>query len=194
MKYAFLDETKLSEKEIEEKLLELTNGTMANIIQVPVHFTTDLITIQPQANGNWIDVMNAEDVSLMTTRPPFGGFKISLGFSMKIPKGYEAHLAPRSSTYQRYGLIQTNGIGIVDESYSGTKDIWMLPVCQLQAPKVNEIPRGTRIAQFRFVASMEKEMFTAPNPATYYNEPTIAFMIRDTLDGPDRGGFGSTGI
>lgn len=174
MKYAFLDETELSEKEIQEKLLELTNGTMANIIQVPVHFTTDLITIKPQANGNWIDVMNAEDVSLMTIRPQFASFKISLGFSMKIPKGYEAHLAPRSSTYQRYGLIQTNGIGIVDETYSGTKDVWMLPVCQLQTPTVNEIPRGTRIAQFRFVASMEKKCSPLPAPQITTTNPPLS--------------------
>lgn len=48
---------------------------------------------------------------------------ISQGVSMKLPDGYEAIVAPRSSTFKRYGILQTNGIGVIDNSYCGNDDI-----------------------------------------------------------------------
>ena len=37
---------------------------------------------------------------------------IDLGVSMKLPEGYEAHIAPRSSTFKNWGIIQTNSVGV----------------------------------------------------------------------------------
>ena len=44
--------------------------------------------------SDWIDLRAAEDVTLKQ-----GEFKlIPLGVGMELPKGYEAHVVPRSST------------------------------------------------------------------------------------------------
>ena len=39
---------------------------------------------------------------------------IPLGVCMELPKGYEAVIIPRSSTFKNYGLIQTNSVGLID--------------------------------------------------------------------------------
>ena len=58
--------------------------------------------------SDWIDLRSAENVELKA-----GEFKlISLGVSMELPKGYEAHIVPRSSTFKTWGIIQTNSMGI----------------------------------------------------------------------------------
>ncbi len=121
--------------------------------------------------SDWIDLRSAEDVVLKK-----GEFKlISLGVSMKLPKGYEAHIVPRSSTFKNFGIIQTNSIGIVDNTYCGDKDIWKYPVL---ATRDTEIHKNDRICQFRIVK----------------NQPMIIFNEVIKLDDTNRGGFGSTGI
>lgn len=99
---------------------------------------------------------------------------ISLGVAMKLPKGYEAHVVPRSSTYKNFGLIQANHMGVIDGSYCGDNDIWRFPAL---AVRDTEIHVGDRICQFRIVE----------------NQPPILFEEVAHLDGEDRGGFGSTG-
>ena len=94
---------------------------------------------------------------------------------MKLPDGYEAHLVPRSSTFKNFGLLQTNGIGIVDNSYCGDNDMWRMPV---YATRDTVVEKGDRIAQFRLVK----------------NQPEAEFIEVEELGTPDRGGFGSTGI
>lgn len=127
--------------------------------------------IEKFQNGDWIDLRAAEDVSMKT-----GDFKlISLGVSIKLPDGYEAHVVPRSSTFKNFGIIQTNSIGIIDNSYCGDNDIWKFPAL---AMRDTEIHKGDRICQFRLVQNM---------PAFVFEEVT-------NLGGKDRGGFGSTGI
>lgn len=121
--------------------------------------------------SDWIDLRSAEDVVLKK-----GEFKlISLGVSMKLPKGYEAHIVPRSSTFKNFGIIQVNSVGIVDYSYSGDKDIWKYPVL---ATRDTEIHKNDRICQFRIVE----------------NQPMVIFNEVIKLDDTNRGGFGSTGI
>lgn len=121
--------------------------------------------------SDWIDLRSAEDVVLKK-----GEFKlISLGVSMKLPKGYEAHIVPRSSTFKNFGIIQTNSIGIVDNTYCGDKDIWKYPVLAIRD---TEIHKNDRICQFRIVE----------------NQPMIIFNEVIKLDDTNRGGFGSTGI
>lgn len=121
--------------------------------------------------GDWIDLRAASDVSMKA----MDYTKISLGISIKLPEGYEAHISARSSTHIKFGIVLPNGIGIIDNSYSGNEDIWHFPAVALRD---TFIPEGSRIAQFRIV---EKQ----PN-----------FIIRevDYLEGPNRGGFGSTGV
>lgn len=122
------------------------------------------------AVGDWIDLRAAETVELHA-----GDFRyISLGVSMKLPEGYEAHIAPRSSSFQKWGFLQTNSIGIVDNSYSGTNDIWKLPVYATRDAMIRE---NDRICQFRIMERM----------------PEVTFTEADELDTQDRGGFGSTG-
>ena len=67
----------------------------------------DSPALEQKDGSDWIDTYIAEDVSMQP-----GEFKlISLGFACQLPDGYEAILAPRSSTFKRYGILQTNSIG-----------------------------------------------------------------------------------
>ncbi len=121
--------------------------------------------------SDWIDLRAAEDVVMKA-----GEFKlIPLGVAMELPKGYEAHIVPRSSTYKNFGLIQTNHTGIVDESYSGDNDQWFFPAYALRD---TEIHVNDRICQFRIME----------------HQPKISFVETDRLGNEDRGGIGSTGI
>ena len=121
--------------------------------------------------SDWIDLRAAETVELKKDE-----FKlISLGVSMKLPDEYEAHIVPRSSTFKNFGVIQTNHMGVIDNSYSGTNDIWKFPAYALRNTVISE---GDRICQFRIVEKM----------------PKVDFEEVDELDNIDRGGFGSTGV
>lgn len=121
-------------------------------------------------NGDWIDLRAAEIVHLNA-----GEFKlISLGVSMKLPEGFEAHVVPRSSTFMKWGVLQTNSMGVIDNSYSGENDIWRFPALAMRDTIIKE---GDRICQFRIVKKMEPVEFTEV----------------EHMDDADRGGFGSTG-
>lgn len=123
-----------------------------------------------KAKSDWIDLRASEDIELKK-----GEFKlIPLGVAIKLPRGYEAHIVPRSSTYKNFGIIQTNGIGIIDNSYCGDNDMWKMPVIALRDTK---ICINDRICQFRI----------------FKIQPELAFEEVKHLDGKDRGGFGSTG-
>ena len=120
--------------------------------------------------SDWIDLHAAEEVTLKA-----GEFRlIPLGVAMALPEGYEAHIVPRSSTFKNYGILQTNSMGVVDCSYCGDNDQWRMPV---YATRDVTIEKGARICQFRIMK----------------NQPQLEFLTVDHLDGPDRGGFGSTG-
>lgn len=121
--------------------------------------------------SDWIDLRSAEHVVLKQ-----GEYKlINLGISMQLPAGYEAIIAPRSSTFKHFGVIQTNHIGVVDETYCGDEDIWRMPVL---AMRDTEIQVNDRICQFR----IQK------------HQPKIVFDEVQTLGNENRGGVGSTGI
>lgn len=122
-------------------------------------------------SGDWIDLRAAETVEMKK-----GDFAlISLGISMKLPEGYEAHIVPRSSTFKNFGILQTNSMGVIDNSYSGTNDIWKFPALAMRDTFIHE---GDRICQFRIMPRMGD----------------VKFKTVDNLDDVDRGGFGSTGI
>lgn len=120
--------------------------------------------------SDWIDLRSMEDVEILE-----GQFKlIPLGIAIQLPEGYEAHIVPRSSTYKTYGLLQTNSMGVVDESYCGDNDMWRMPVIATRNIKINKYDR---ICQFRIVEKMKD----------------ITIEEVDILGNEDRNGFGSTG-
>ena len=130
----------------------------------------DLGKIEKLSVGDWIDLRAAEEVHMEA-----GQFRIiSLGVSMKLPEGYEAHVLPRSSTFKKWGIKMTNSMGVIDESYCGDNDIWGFPA---QAVRQTTIFKGDRICQFRIVKKM----------------PEVTFIEVERMEGNDRGGFGSTG-
>jgi dUTP pyrophosphatase len=119
--------------------------------------------------GDWIDLRVAENVTLKA-----GEFKlIPLGVAMMLPKGYEALVIPRSSTFKKYGVIQANSVGLIDESYCGNNDEWHFPA---YATKDINITKNTRICQFRIIK----------------HQPTIRLVEATELSEINRGGFGST--
>ena len=139
--------------------------------QIKIKYFTDIPKIQKIDKGDWIDLVAAEDVMLLSGLQS----KIPLGVAMELPEGYEAIVAPRSSSYKNWGFLQTNSIGVIDESYKGDNDQWMLSVF---GTKTAQIKKGDRVCQFRIQEKM----------------PPIEFVEVESLGNTDRGGFGSTGI
>ena len=123
-----------------------------------------------EGKSDWIDLRASEEVTLKQ-----GEFKlIKLGVSMQLPAGYEAVVVPRSSTYKNFGIIQTNHMGVIDETYCGDNDVWMMPVLAMRDTVIHV---NDRICQFR----IQK------------HQPQIVFEEVDVLGNADRGGIGSTG-
>ena len=120
--------------------------------------------------SDWIDLSAAREVTLRAGESCL----IPLGVAIALPEGYEAHIVPRSSTFKHYGILQTNSMGVVDYTYRGDGDQWHMPV---YATRDVTIPQGARICQFRILE----------------NQPRLTFCQVERLEGPDRGGFGSTG-
>ena len=139
-------------------------------MEIKVRYHADIHPLEQFANGDWIDLRAAEDVELKA-----GEYKlISLGVSMKLPYGYEAVVVPRSSTFKHWGIIQTNHMGVIDNSYSGDDDVWKFPA---YATKDVLIEKNSRICQFRIQRSM----------------PRIDLITVDKLNDVSRGGFGTSG-
>ena len=120
--------------------------------------------------SDWIDLRAAEDLVLKK-----GEFAlIPLGVAMELPRGYEAHVVPRSSTFKNFGILQTNHMGVIAEYYCGDHDQWFMPAFALRD---TEIHLNDRICQFRIMK----------------HQPALQFEETDALQHPDRGGHGSTG-
>ena len=144
---------------------------MAEKIKIMYHDKNMEKLVYVDGKSDWIDLRAAEDVELSK-----GDFHlVNLGVSVELPEGYEMIIAPRSSTFKNYGLLQTNSIGVIDESYCSSADILMLPV---YATRDTIIHKYDRICQFRI----------------FKHQPEINFVEVDHLDGKVGGGFGSTGV
>lgn len=149
------------------------------MINIKVKYFNDKVEkLTKITKGNWIDLRAAQDVTLKA-----GEFKlIPLGIAMELPRGYEAHVVPRSSTFKNFGIIQTNHQGVIDGpdretgegGYCGNDDQWFMPVYAMRDTQIN---LNDRICQFRI---MEQQ-------------PEISFEEVTELTGPNRGGHGSTG-
>lgn len=140
--------------------------------KIKIRYFSDEIEKLTYIDGksDWIDLRASEKVKIHA-----GEFAlIPLGVAMELPNGYEAHLAPRSSTFKTWGIMQTNSIGVIDGSYCGDNDVWHMPV---YATRDTIIHVNDRVAQFRIME----------------NQPKIEFEEVEHLAGKDRGGFGSTG-
>ena len=138
--------------------------------KIKVKYHSDITPLKKIECGDWIDLRVAETVTLKA-----GEVKLlSLGVSMQLPKGYEALVIPRSSTFKKFGLLQTNSVGLIDESYCGDNDVWCFPAL---ATRPITIEKDTRICQFRIQKKMDE----------------VEFETVDHLGNVDRGGFGSTG-
>lgn len=139
---------------------------------IKIRYLSDKIEKLRYIDGksDWIDLRAAERIELKA-----GEFQlIPLGIAMQLPRGYEAHIVPRSSTFKNFGIIQTNHCGIVDESYCGNHDQWFMPAYALR-DTVIEV--NDRICQFRI----------------FEHQPALVFDEVEDLGNADRGGHGSTG-
>ena len=166
---------------------------------IRIKYFDDAKKLEKISKGDWIDLYANKDMFI----PEGSRAMIPLGVAMELPEGYEAHLAPRSSSFKTWGIIQTNHVGVIDHSYCGDNDQWHMPVYCLMGKDVKEeievitreidtevfyeqhkvkvngtwIHKGDKIAQFRIMEV----------------QPTIEFEEVDHLGNEDRGGFGSTG-
>ena len=135
------------------------------------YFTEEIEKLRyVDGKSDWIDLRAAKEVALKK-----GEFAlIPLGVAMELPAGYEAHVASRSSTFKNFGIIQTNSMGIIDETYCGDNDQWFFPAYALRDTVIHV---DDRICQFRVME----------------HQPALTFEETKTLGHEDRGGHGSTG-
>ena len=140
-------------------------------MEIKLKYLRDIEPLPIIEQGDWQDLRVAEDVDLEK-----GEFAIiPLGIAMELPENCEAIIAPRSSTYKKYKIIQANSIGIVDNSYNGDNDEWCLPVIAMEK---THLSKNDRICQFRVFANQDK----------------IDYKVVESLGNEDRKGFGSTGV
>lgn len=138
------------------------------IIKIKYHVPIEKLSMIEM--GDWCDLRAAETVEIKQ----FESRLFSLGVSMELPEGYEAHIAPRSSTFSKWGVLLTNSVGVVDESYRGDNDVWKV---NFYATRDTIINFNDRILQFRIIPK----------------QPKLTFEEVEFLGFADRGAFGSTG-
>lgn len=136
--------------------------------------------------GDWIDLYAKDDVHITTESPVLQ--LIPLGIAMQLPKGYEAIMAPRSSSYKKFGIIACNSIGVIDNSYCGNQDEWLFGALVL---KEAHISRGDRICQFRIQLNQKATVWQKLK--WLLTGGKIEFEYVDNLSSENRGGIGSTG-
>lgn len=138
--------------------------------QIKVKYFRGVQKIEKIEVGDWVDLRSAEDVEMKA-----GEFRMfPLGVAMQLPKGYEALVLPRSSTFNKYGVILVNSMGVIDESYCGDNDEWQFLAYALRD---TVIPKNERVCQFRIIE----------------HQPSLEFVEVESLGNADRGGIGSTG-
>lgn len=140
------------------------------MVEIKIKYLRSINKIERFNVGDWIDLRAGEDITMKA-----GEFRmIPLGVAMELPHGYEALVAPRSSTFKKYGVILANSLGIIDESYKGDNDEWNFLA---YAVRDTEIKKNERICQFRIIE----------------HQPLILLKEVEHLGNADRGGIGSTG-
>lgn len=153
------------------KVKEITEGCMPEIIE----------------QGDWIDLKLAEDVRFTGSEVQSRKIKyLPLGIAMELPKGFEAYVLPRSSTPNKWNIELANSQGVIDESYKGNEDEWNYIA---KAFKATEIPKGTRICQFRIMPKMNAGILTK---LKWLFSNGVELIKVDNLNNDNRGGIGST--
>ena len=150
--------------------------------------------------GDWIDLRAAKEVVL--NAPQAGTLKghdvkhrdvvsevtyIPLGIAVKLPDGFEAIIASRSSAAKKMGVMLANGIGIVDNSYQGDDDQWMYPAISLRK---TSIALNTRLCQMRIQLSQKATFW---QKVKWFLSSGIELVEVESLGSDNRGGIGSTG-
>ena len=147
-------------------------------MKLRIKYFEDATRLKKISKGNWIDVYANKDMFVKEGERAM----IPLGFALELPSGWEGHLAPRSSTFKSWGIIQTNSLGVVDDTYIGDNDQWHMPVFCLKGMDIEAkgtwIKKGDKIGQFRIMEVM----------------PEIELEEVDNFGNSDRGGFGTTGV
>lgn len=153
------------------------------MLTLKIKYQSVINDLNNQTFGNWIDLRAAEDVTFSKAHEEA---KISLGLTLQLPKGYEAHILPRSSTPSKFGLTLSHSQGIIDTEYCGPEDDWKFSA---RSTRKTSIVKGDRICQFRIMLSQQatpwqkfKWLFTSK----------IKFVFAEN-NNKNRGGFGSTG-
>ena len=190
---------------IKYQILPINSGKKINIqktmkLKIKYKVNDEGQYIHNCLKGDWVDLIAAQSYELHPSQADTLKSKtvdgvsskyrnvtsevtyIKLGIAMELPKGFEAIVAPRSSTPKNFGIVCANSIGIIDNSYCGNNDIWRMPVLAMED---TFIPFNDRIAQFRFMPRMQ-----------YCDKKFkfgINFVQTDDLGTEDRGGFGSSG-
>lgn len=148
--------------------------------------------------GDWVDLRSAETVEF--TAPKASTLKqadrkvtfdtklIRLGVAMELPKGFEAVLLPRSSTFKNFGVILANNEGVIDNTYCGDNDEWRFNAIAFKDTVIYE---KDRICQFRIQLSQKATLW---QKLMWLLSSGIEIVEVDSLDNPDRQGIGSTGV
>lgn len=167
-----------------DKYIESTVEEISTEKEIKIKYFNENVKLEKIEKGDWIDLrvnevsINGEKVEWSKNNEIFyyenNFILIHTGIVMQLPENYEAHIAPRGSTFKKFGLIQANSVGVVDESYCGENDQWFIPMICLRKGRVK---RYERVAQFRIMEKM----------------PTIHFKETESFTNPDRGSQGSTG-
>ncbi len=159
-------------------------------IKIPIKYHNKHCKLE--SHGNWIDLKSAETYRFSS----YGEFRLlNLGVSMKLPKDFQANIVPRSSTYLRFGVIQTNHYGVIDgptdntQGYSGNDDVWKFGALHLPIEPNSIIQEGDRICQFEIRPRMFASFWAK---LKWFFMTEIEFVEVDDLKTKNRGGFGST--
>jgi dUTP pyrophosphatase len=131
---------------------------------------TAIIPTYETSNAAAFDLTAAETITIQ----PHSQGLVPIGLVFGIPKNHVMHIFPRSSTFKKFGIFLSNGVGVVDPDYCGLTDELMIMFYN-PGDQPAAIASGARIAQ-----------------AIIYPRPQIEFE-EGAADGPSRGGFGSTG-
>lgn len=141
-------------------------------------------------NGDAFDLRAAEDIKLNApTVDPDGVVKFSntlipLGIAMELPKGCKADVKPRSSTFKKWKVMETNSVGLIDCSYCGDTDEWKMPVIALEK---THISKGDRLCQFEIRPSQTATLW---EKFLWLITTGYRFVEVETLGNKARGGFG----
>lgn len=170
--YDFPDEFKIKfDSDGREVTVSKSDVVLVNTMEINIkYFDEEVDELAKICDGDWIDLRSRVTVEYKAGDT----VKIPLNVAMELPRGYEAVMNPRSSTYKNYGLLQVNSQGVIDNSYNGDNDEWLFVG---YATRDGKVPKNDRVCQFR----IQK------------NQPKLSFNKVTHLGNKDRGGFGSTG-